>query len=224
MPVTNESAHLGDVLKFELEDLYCREPITVLAGAGADRVLTVGMVLGRITKGAATTAAFAGNAGNGAFAAAPTVLQAAKPGDYKLVIIEPATNAGAFILEDPDGIILGRGTVGVAFAGPHLSFTLNDGAVDFAAGDGFTITVAAGSGKVKQIDFAATDGSDKAYGVLCYDVTAPNGVDAKSSAVVNGPSVVAANGLVWPAGATQPQKDAAIVQLKAAGIKVREGA
>jgi hypothetical protein len=223
VPVTNESAHLGDVLKFELEDLYCREPVTVLAGAGADRVLTVAMVLGRITKGAATGAAVPGNTGNGTITAAPTVGQAAKPGVYQVICIEPITNGGKFIVEDPDGVIIGVATVGTPFT-THLTFTIADGAVDFVSGDAFTITVAAGSGKVKQIDFAATDGSDKAYGVLCYDVTAPNGVDAKGSAIVNGPSVVAANGLVWPAGATQPQKDAAIAQFKAAGIKVREGA
>jgi hypothetical protein len=214
---------LGDVLKFESEALYCRELVTVLAGAGVDRILTVAMVLGRITKGAATGAAVAGNTGNGTITAAPTVGQAAKPGVYQVVCIEPITNGGKFAVEDPDGILIGVATVGVAF-NTHLTFTITDGAVDFAAGDAFTITVAAGSGKVKQIDFAATDGSDKAYGILCFDVTAPVGVDANGTAIVNGPSVVAANGLVWPAGATQPQKDAAIAQLKAAGIKVREGA
>jgi hypothetical protein len=223
MAVKTEGLYLGDVLKYEAEALYCREPVTVLAGAGADRVLTTAMVLGRITKGAATGAAVAGNTGNGTITAAPTVGQAAKPGVYRITCIEPATNGGTFVVEDPDGIVIGTAVVGTAFT-THLTFTISDGAVDFVAGDAFTITVAAGSGKVKQIDFAAADGADKAYGILVADVTAPNGVDAKGTAIVNGPAVVATNGLVWPAGATQAQKDAAIAQLKAVNIKTREGA
>lgn len=223
MAVTTEGLYLGDVLKYEAEALFCREPVTVLAGAGADRVLTTGTVLGRITKGAATGAAVAGNTGNGAITAAPIVGQAAKVGVYRITCIEPATNGGAFVVEDPDGIVIGTAVAGVQFT-THLTFTISDGLTDFIAGDAFTVTVAAGSGKVKQIDFAATDGSDKAYGILVADVTAPNGVDAKGTAIVNGPAVVASNGLVWPADATQPQMDAAIAQLKAMNIKTREGA
>jgi hypothetical protein len=223
MSVLSEANYLGDVLKYEAELLFCREPVTVLAGSGAARELKVGMVIGKITKGAATGAAVAGNTGDGTITANPAVGQAAKPGVYRVVCIEPATDGGKFAVEDPDGILVGIATVGVEFTS-HLTFTIADGATDFAAGDAFTITVAAGSGKVKQIDFAATDGSDKACGVLCYDVTAPDGADAEGTAVVNGPAIVAANGLVWPAGATTDQKNAAIAQLKALHIKTREGA
>jgi len=163
MPVITESKRLGDWLKWEQENQYSRDIVTVLAGSGADRALTSGTVLGRVTKGAATGAAVAGNTGNGTITANPTVGQAAKPGVYQLVCIEPATNGGKFSVEDPDGILIGIATVGVQFA-THLTFTIADGGVDFAAGDSFTITVAGGSGKVKQIDFTATDGSDAACG------------------------------------------------------------
>jgi hypothetical protein len=95
--------------------------------------------------------------------------------------------------------------------------------VDFAAGDAFTITVAAGSGKVKQIDFAATDGSDAACGILTEDTTAPDGADRSAVAVVRN-AIVSDNGITWPAGATTDQKNAAIAQLKALGILVRQGA
>ena len=71
MTVLTESKYLGDVLKYEAEDLYCREAVTVLAGSGAARELTVGMVLGRITKGAAVGAADAGNRTGGQQAVAP---------------------------------------------------------------------------------------------------------------------------------------------------------
>jgi hypothetical protein len=222
MPVLSEGNYLGDWLKWETENHYSREAVTVLAGSGADRVLTTGMVLGRVTKGAATGAAVAGNTGNGTITAAPTVGVAAKPGVYRLVCIEPATDAGKFSVEDPDGVLIGIATVAVEFT-THLTFTIADGSTDFAAGDAFTITVAAGSGKVKQIDFAATDGSDAASGLLLLDTTAPDGADKSGVAIVRN-AIVSDNGITWPAGATTNQKNAAIAQLKAAGILVRQGA
>ncbi len=222
MAVQTESKRLGDWLKWELENQYSRDIVTVLAGNGAERALTSGMVLGRATKGTATGAAVAGNAGNGTVTANPIVGQAAKPGIYQVVCVEPAANAGKFSVEDPDGILIGIATVGVQFA-THLTFTIADGAVDFVAGDAFNITVAAGSGKVKQIDFAATDGSDAACGILTEEAAAPDGTDRSAVAVVRN-AIVSDNGITWPAGATQPQKDAATAQLKAAGILVRQGA
>jgi hypothetical protein len=222
MPVQTEGKYLGDWLKFEADNHYSRDIVTVLAGSGADRELLTGMVLGRITKGAAASAAVAGNTGNGTITASPAVGQAAKPGVYRVVCIEPAADGGKFAVEDPDGILIGVATVGVEFA-THLTFTIADGAADFVAGDSFTITVAAGSGKVKQIDFAATDGSDAACGILLLDTTAPDGADRSGVAVVRN-AIVSDNGITWPAGATENQKNAAIAQLKSAGILVRQGA
>ena len=222
MPALNEQKYLGDWLKWEPDNHYSRDIVTALAGTGADRVLTTGMVLGRITKGAATGAAVAGNTGNGTITAAPTVGAAAKPGVYRLVCIEPGTDAGKFTVEDPDGILIGVATVGVQFA-THLTFTIADGSTDFVSGDAFTITVAAGSGKVKQIDFAATDGSDAAFGLLLLDTTAPDGSDKSAVAIVRS-AIVSDNGIAWPAGATTNQKTTATAQLNALGILVREGA
>lgn len=222
MPVLNEQRYLGDWLKWEPDNHYSRDIVTVLAGSGADRALLTGMVLGRVTKGAATGAAVAGNTGNGTITAAPTIGAAAKPGVYRLICIEPATDAGKFSVEDPNGILVGVATVGVQFA-THLTFTIADGSTDFASGDAFTITVAAGSGKVKQIDFAATDGGDIASGILLLDATAPDGTDRSAVAIVRN-AIVSDNGITWPAGATVNQKTAATAQLKALGILVREGA
>jgi hypothetical protein len=222
MPVQTEGKYLGDWLKFEADNHYSRDIVTVLAGSGADRELLTGMVLGRITKGAAASAAVAGNTGNGTITASPAVGQAAKPGVYRVVCIEPAADGGKFAVEDPDGILIGVATVGVEFA-THLTFTIADGAADFVAGDSFTITVAAGSGKVKQIDFAATDGSDAACGILLLDTTAPDGTDRSGVAIVRN-AIVSDSGITWPAGATENQKNAAIAQLKSAGILVRQGA
>ena len=100
--------------------------------------------------GAATPAAAEGNTGSsGTIAAA--VVGAAKAGVYHVTCIEPATNAGTFLVEDPDGIEVGVATVAVEFVGGGLTFTITD-ATDFVAGDAFTITVAAGS---SAIGFAA---------------------------------------------------------------------
>jgi hypothetical protein len=222
MPVQTERNYLGDWLKFEADNHYSRDLVTILAGNGADRELLTGMVLGKVTKGSAVGAAVAGNTGDGTITAAPVVGQAAKVGVYRVVSIEPAADGGKFAVEDPDGILIGIAAVGVEFA-THLTFTITDGAADFVAGDSFTITVAAGSGKVKQIDFAAADGSNIPCGLLLLDTTAPDGADRSAVAIVRN-AIVSDNGITWPAGATANQKAAAIAQLKSAGILVREGA
>jgi hypothetical protein len=217
-----QSNVLGDWLKGEAENLYSREEVTVLAGAGSARVLKTGTVLGRLAIGAATAAAATGNAGNGTIGTV-TVSTGAKPGVYHLVAIEPAANAGTFEVEDPDGVLVGTATVGVAFSLGGLAFTIADGAADFAAGDRFTITVAKGSGQVKQIDFTAADGSNAACGVLLLGTTAPDGVDTPATAIVR-QAIVSDAGLIWPAGATDSQKAAALAQLKNLGIIARQGA
>jgi len=131
---------------------------TALAGAntgnGAMGAITVGAQVEKgayvlkITEaqtglGAATPAAAAGNTGGSGTIGAVTV-GAAKKGVYKVVCIEPASNAGKFTVEDPDGITVGVATVAVEFVGGGLTFTIAD-ATDFVAGDSFTITVAGGN-------------------------------------------------------------------------------
>ena len=91
----------------------------------------------------ATAAALGTNTGNGAFGSV-TVTEGAgvRAGVYVLRVIEPAANAGAFVVEDPDGVQIGDGAIAAAFSVGGLAFTLADGATDFVAGDAFTITVA----------------------------------------------------------------------------------
>lgn len=224
MSLLTEGKVPGDWLKGEQVDPqdFSREKITILAGSGAVRALTSGMVLAKVTKGAATAAAVAGNTGNGTMGSV-TVGAAAKPGVYSLTFIEPASNAGKFVVEDPDGNVVGAGTVAVAFSAGGLGFTLADGATDFVSGDAFTITVAAGSGKWVQIDDDGLLGSEDAAGILYIDVTAPDGTDAKGVAIVRN-AVVSANGITWPSDFDSTEKAAAVVQLAALGILVREAA
>ena len=109
-------------------------PLALLANDLATRIGV------EVAAGTAVAAAFAGNTGNGTMGAV-TVSAGAKAGVYNLIVIEPGANAGVFQVIDPDGVFVGRGTVAVAFSAGGLAFTLADGATDFVAGDGFTITV-----------------------------------------------------------------------------------
>lgn len=208
-----EGNRLGDVLKAEWNQNYNREKVTLLTGTA----YKAGAVLGKITAGAATSAAKAGNTGNGAMGAV-TVGAGAKVGDYKLTIVEPGTNLGSFIVEDPDGINVGSGVVASAFSGGGLSFTLADGATDFVAGDQFTITVAAGSGKYKLAPNTAADGSAVAAAVLLEDVDASAG-DLPGLVVLRGPAIVAKGVLNYDASVDDATKKAAkLANLAAAGI------
>lgn len=96
------------------------------------------------TPGLTAAAALGTNTGNGVMGAI-TVGAAARAGVYTLTVVEPAANAGAFIVEDPDGVQVGDGNVAAAFNAGGLAFTLADGATDFIAGDSFAITVSGGA-------------------------------------------------------------------------------
>ena len=225
MPTTyTEGSYPSDWLKGEQLDPthFSRENVIVLAGSGAERALTSGMVLGKITKGTVTTAADGGNTGDGDFAATPTAGAAAVAGAYELEIVEAAANAGRFIVRDPQGDVIAEGNVAEAFAAGGLAFTLDDGANDFVVGDKFTITVAAGNGKVVQLDLAGTDGTEDAYGLLFDDVTAPDAVDAQGVAVVRNARIDPSK-ITWPAGASGAQIAAGLALLAAQGILAGKG-
>lgn len=65
--------------------------------------------------------------------------------DITVVNSIPA-NGGVFSVVDPDGIRLADATVGVAYTGDHIKFTIADGAPDFIVGDGFDVTAVITSG------------------------------------------------------------------------------
>lgn len=214
-PVESDVIFRDDVMK-------SREKVTVKAGSGAVRQLLLGTVLGMILLGAATVGAAEAvgtNTGTGTFGAI-TADAGAPAGDYFVVVIEPASNAGAFLVYKPDGTLDGRGTVAVAYNGT-INFTLAD-ATDFAAGDAFKINVsyAAGSGKVVALDPEATDGSQIAYGVLATNTTAGDGTDAEGVAVVRD-AILVADGLIWPDEVDADYKAAEIVRLAANQIVLR---
>ncbi len=186
------------------------EDVTVAIG----EVLAAGAVLGQITVGGVSGAAAAGNTGNGTIGSL-SAGAGAKPGVYKVVVVEPAANAGVFIVEDPDGVIVGRGNVAAAFTGP-VNFTIADGATDFIAGDTFNVTVAAGTGHYKLAVAAATDGSQIAKRILAKAID--NTAGAKK-APVYATGEFAKNKLVFGAGHSATTVEAA---LRAENIYLRD--
>ena len=212
MATKTETVRTGEFIQNEARGERSRDEITVKSGEN----LTAADVLAKeVASATGTSAADAGNTGDGTMGAI-TVNADAKKGVYNLVIIEPAANAGAFSVEDPDGEVIGTGNVAAAFSDGGLAFTLADGAADFVAGDRFTITVT-------QVTFnwivLPNDASDEAAGILYADVDA-------SAAAKQGVAIVRdaeVNGLIitWPAGISAADKDLAISQLAENGIIVR---
>lgn len=215
MTIVTEGRHAAEFLISEANGTRSRETVTLITGEN----LIAGAVLGQITKaGTASAEAFAGNTGNGAMGAI-VVGAGAKVGDYKLTIVEPGSNVGTFVVEDPDGNVVGTGVVATEFDQGGLTFTLADGGTDFAAGDGFTITVAEGSGKYKEYDPTNTDGSETAVAILYRAVDA---TDAdKDALVIARDAEVDADDLAWFTGATTNQKAAGAAELALKGIIVR---
>lgn len=172
-----------------------------------------------ITATSASAVAGGSNTGNGAMGAI-TVDNNAIAGDYVLTVTKAATNAGDFQVVDPNGKVVGLGTVAAAFSGGGLSFTLADGATDFAVGDTFTITVEAGSGNYAMHDPSGIDGREVAVGLLfdaVVDATDAdqNGVAITRDAEVNGDE------LTWITGISDGNKTAGIAALATNGIIVR---
>ena len=217
-----ESTTLGDVLKCEAPNLYSRDTVTVLAGAGAERALKVGAVIARRTRSTVTVTAGDGNTGDGETTLADPALGAlAEAGIYRLACIT-AGAAGTFQVLSPKEYVLPDLTVGTAYEGGHLNLTVADGTADFVVGDAFAIEVA-GDGKVVAFDPAAVDGTAEAIGIVAYDVTAPDGTDAEVTAILRD-AVLADRAIVWPAGIGEAQKNAAIADLEARGILVHKAA
>jgi hypothetical protein len=148
----------------------------------------------------------------------------AEPGTYRLAMVEAATNGGSFAVTAPDGRLVGLGRVAAAFAGGGLSFTLADGSTDFAVGDAFTITVAAGSGGFVELDPEGTLGSARPAAILVDPVTVPATGDAVGLALVRGPAIVRADGLAWPDAFEDADEAAGRQALAALGIVARTGA
>lgn len=218
----SEPDAVSDVLKYE-DGTYSRDTATILSGSG---VLALGMVLGKITKaGASSAAKSGGNTGNGTLTLDGTtpVRSGAKAGVYTVRLITAAANAGTFRVTDPDGFVLGDVGVGATFDN-DIKFATADGSSDFIVGDGFDITVAAGSGKWKPHTYGAVDGSEVAAGVLIQKVDATS-ADVEQAIVITRHAEVSERALKWHASVDDASKKSiAMAQLAALGIVARTAA
>ena len=127
-----------------------------------------GACLGKITKGSASVAAkTGGSTGNGVLTmdAITPVVQGAKVGVYTVRCNKAAAGGGTFEIKDPDGFMLTTVLVGASFNN-DLKFSISAGTTDFIVGDGFDITLAAGSGQYALWNTANTDGSQVLAGIL----------------------------------------------------------
>ncbi|KRG85598.1 head decoration protein [Stenotrophomonas sp. CW117] len=87
---------------------------------------------------------------------------------------------------------------------------------------GTVVGLVTATGKIKQIDPSATDGSQYAAGVLMQAVDATL-IDREDGLMLARHAIVADHALAWPAAITAAEKQAAIAQLKSLGILVRKG-
>jgi hypothetical protein len=215
-----EPKHALQFLVSEARGHRSRRQIKVLAGSGAERPLTAGMVLGKRLSGTAAATAFGANTGNGVMGAI-TVTGPAKPGRHQLVVVEPGSNVGTFLVFGPDGILIGRGAVASAFSAGGLAFTLADGATDFVSGDGFFIDITQTDEKWLQYDPAGTLGEQVAAGILIQDVTAADGSDNPNGAAIVRDCEVASGEITWPNGISAANQAIATRALEALGIIFR---
>jgi len=132
------------------------------------------------------------------------------------------TDGGLFSVSAPDGSVLANATVGVAYAGTHIQFTIADGAIDFALGDKFTVSLSGIVGKAVAWAPGATDGTEVIWGIALKDIVASDGADAAGGlGLLRGPALLFQGEIVWPSGITLAQKATALAKLEARNILVR---
>lgn len=87
---------------------------------------------------------------------------------------------------------------------------------------GAVVGVVTATGKVKQIDPSATDGTQVAAGVLMQACDAAL-AERTDGLIVARHAIVSDHALEWPTGITTGEQQAATAQLKSLGVLVRQG-
>lgn len=224
MTVFTEGRHAGEGLLSEATRNRSRERATIPAGTG---VIAPGTVLGRIVNDGdvAVTVAQPGGGKGELTLAEPAYGPGVKAGVYRVVFVESATDAGTFVIEDPDGITVGTGTVAVAVETGPLRFTIADGDPDFAAGDVIAVTVAidAGSGGYVPSPDAVAEGAEGAEVAVAIAIHGANATTAAQQiAIIARDAEWNGHTLTFDATVDDADKRAAkVAQLAAQGIIVR---
>lgn len=225
--LATDTQRYSNVVKREFESSwgFCKKTVTYNGTAVAT---PIGTVLGSYIASPVGTAGATVGTGTGAMGAITMTSNANLVlGTYRLTIYRAVSNAGDFILTDPNGKVVGAGQVAVAFSQAGFAFTLAD-ATDFIVGDYIPIVVT-GTVKYKLCEVTATDGTEVPRVVVVGDAT---GRPLSTTPVVNtdttflvmyrGPSAVADASLTFGASVTAGAvRTAALASLTAAsGIDV----
>lgn len=213
MTVLTQPNTLGDGIKFEEDNFYSREKITVLSGQDLALLEVIAKVLFSVPT---TGTAGGSNTGDGTCTGVTGDLKNTIEETFTLTCTAAAADGGTFSVVGSKTGRLADAEVGVAYDSDFINFTLNDGATDFVVGDTFTIEISEGSDKVVALDPDAVDGSQFAAGIMCLAVDA-SAADKEGVAIVRHAQFVSDN-LVWPDGITADEKALAIEQLAALGI------
>lgn len=162
--------------------------VTVLSGATVNTVtpLPRGTVLGQQTIGTGATSVAGTNTGTGTFVVdATTPVQAnAQVGAYTITILA----TGRALLQDPLARAVREyefSSGGTVTINDQIKGVLTDTSTHFVAGDSFTVTVAAGSGKWVPCVKTALDGSNVPLAILA-DVCDPSGGDVNAGVYQSG--------------------------------------
>jgi hypothetical protein len=222
--IATDVQRYSNVIKNEYDPAsrYCRKVVTVYEATA--KTYVPGRVLTRfLDTGAATAAAAAANTGNGTMGTI-TVYDYARKGTYMLRVVATASNAGVFIVTDPDGNYVGTGNVAAAFNGGGITFTLADGSTDFAVGDAFAIAVT-GTEKYKTVEESTINGSlvvfigDNLGNAQSTAIAATT--DTKVVVIAKGPALVADAALTYGSTiTTATEKQAVYDALEGKGINV----
>jgi len=126
-----------------------------------------GSILGQKSTDSVTTAAGAGNTGNGTLGSI-SIGASPKYGVFTLT----ASSATTFTVTDPEGNAQANATVGTAYTSDTVNFTLTAGGTAFVAGDSFTLEVVEATGDYILSVKSANDGSQNPSAVLVTDTDA----------------------------------------------------
>lgn len=225
--LATDTQRYSNVVKMEFcpEHGFCKKLVTYNGTAVAT---PIGTVLGKyIASPVGTAGALVGTVTGTIGTITMTSNKDLKLGTYKLFVYRAVSNAGDFVLIDPDGKVVGEGQIGTAFAQAGFAFTWAD-ATDAVVGD-YTTIVVTGTEKYKLVETSATDGTEVPSVVVVGDAT---GRPLSTTPVVNtdttflvmyrGPAYVADASLAFgasvTAGAVRTAYLAALT--KASGIDV----
>ncbi|WP_175867867.1 head decoration protein [Burkholderia diffusa] len=154
-----ENWHNGGFLVSQANGHQSIEQGTLTGGVKVLAGTVLGTILSALT---AVAAALGTNTGNGTFGTiTPQTAPATMIGTYSVLL----TSATAFTVTAPDGQTE-TGTVGSAFSGLGIGFTITAGGTPFAAGDSFTLTTTATPGNPSIASAAGTNTGNGTIGSL----------------------------------------------------------